>query len=206
MTENGTPDTGRLGFEPGDLDGHTIDELTDYLEAGRLPIDPSIEGSAGCQLALDALERLHGLGGELIDADAAEMPEVDDSWVDRILSGIALDARAGRRIPFGEPDDSVDLGITEGAVRGLIRSAENAVAGILVGHAALDGDVTVPGAPVRIVIDVNVFYGTSIPDAVEGLRAEVADRLHRHTDLVVAGIDVRVRDVQRVSRRTEETP
>ncbi|WP_447912163.1 hypothetical protein [Microbacterium phyllosphaerae] len=202
--EQETPDVRQLGLEPSDLDGHTLEELTDYLEAGRLPADPDIEGSPGCQLALDALERLRGLGGQLMEADAAAMPEVDDSWVDRILSGIALDARAGRRIPFDEPETGVDFGITEGAVRGLIRSAENAVPGILVGHSTLDGDVTTVGAPIRIAIEVNALYGESIPAAVERLRQEVGERVRRHTDLVLTGIDITVRDVQRVSGPTEE--
>lgn len=203
--EQKAPDVRQLGLEPSDLDGHTLEELSDYLEAGRLPVDPSIEGSPGCQLALDALERLQGLGGQLIEADAAARPEVDDSWVDRILSGIALDARAGRRIPFDESDPSVDFGITEGAVRGLIRSAENAVPGIMVGRSTLDGDVTVVGEPIRIAIEVTAIYGESIPTAVERLRAEIAERLHRQTDLTVTSIDVTVRDIQRISSAAEET-
>lgn len=204
--DQATPDVRQLGLEPGDLDGHTLEELSDYLEAGRVPLDPSIEGSPGCQLALDALERLHGLGGQLIDADAAAMPEVDDSWIDRILSGIALDARAGRRIPFAETDPAVDFGITEGAVRGLIRSAENAVPGILVGRSTLDGDVTAVGEPIRIAIEVNAVYGESIPQAVDRLREEVAERLRRQTSLTVTAIDVTVRDIQRISSAAEETP
>lgn len=204
--DQATPDVRQLGLEPGDLDGHTLEELSDYLEAGRVPLDPSIEGSPGCQLALDALERLHGLGGQLIDADAAAMPEVDDSWVDRILSGIALDARAGRRIPFAETDPAVDFGITEGAVRGLIRSAENAVPGILVGRSTLDGDVTAVGEPIRIAIEVNAVYGESIPQAVDRLREEVAERLRRQTSLTVTAIDVTVRDIRRISSAAEETP
>ncbi|MFJ4173483.1 Asp23/Gls24 family envelope stress response protein [Microbacterium sp. NPDC089696] len=202
--DQGTPDVQHLGLEPSDLDGYTLDDLTDYLEAGRVPRNPSIEASPGCQLALDALERLQGLGGELIDADSAAMPEVEDGWVDRILSGIALDARAGRRIPLAASDPVDDFGITEGAVRGLIRSAENAVAGLLIGHSSLEGDVATPGVPIRIAIDVNAFYGTSIPTAVERLRAEVADRVRRHTDLVVTAVDITVRDIQRVGRRPGE--
>lgn len=198
------PEVRALGLEPTDLDGHTLEELSDYLEAGRLPLDPSIEGSPGCQLALDALERLRGLGGQLIDADAAASPEVDESWVNRILDGIALDARAGRRIPFDEPDPTIDFGITEGAVRGLIRSAENAVAGVLVGRSTLDGDVTTAGAPVKISIEVNALYGQSIPRVVESLRREVAERVTRHTALNVVAIDITVRDIQNVESWTEE--
>ena len=54
-----------LGFEPEDLDGHSIDELTDYLERGRTPADPSIEGSPACRNALRALERLRDLARRL---------------------------------------------------------------------------------------------------------------------------------------------
>lgn len=194
----------RLGLEPDDLDGHTLEELSDYLDAGRTPADASIDGSPGCQLALDALERLHRLGGELLEADAAAAPAVDESWVDRILGGIALDVRAGRRIPYAGDDATVDLGITEGAVRGVIRSAENAVPGILVGRSTLDGDVGTIGAPVRIGLEISALYGTSIPRAVESLRREVADRLRSQTDLVISSIDITVRDVQRFETWTED--
>ena len=42
-------------IEPDDLDGHTIDELADYLDAGMQPADPSIDDSAACQNALAAI-------------------------------------------------------------------------------------------------------------------------------------------------------
>jgi uncharacterized alkaline shock family protein YloU len=199
------PELRHLGLEPDDLDGHTLEELSDYLDAGRQPSDPTIDGSPGCQLALDALERLQGLGGQLIDADAAASPDVDASWVDRILSGIALDARAGRRIPLEAPEPSVDLGITEGAVRGLIRSAENAVPGVLVGRCRLDGDVTMPGAPIRIDIEASARFGESIPRMVEHLRAEAEQRLRAHTELNIVAIDVRIRDVYDVSAWAERS-
>lgn len=198
------PELKPLGLDPSDLDGHTLDELTDYLEAGRQPRDASIEESPGCQLALDALERLQGLGGELIEADAAAAPEVDQSWVDRILGGIALDARAGRRIPFESVEPNIDLGITEGAVRGLIRSAENAVPGLLVGRCRLEGDVTVPGAPIRIAIDASMLYGDPILQVTERLRAEVAERLHAHTALNIVAIDIAIKDIREVSSWTEQ--
>ncbi|WP_244632411.1 hypothetical protein [Microbacterium sp. Se63.02b] len=179
--ERETPDVRRLGLEPTDLDGHTLDELTDYLDAGRQPADRSIDESPGCQLALDALERLHGLGAELIAAEAAAEREVDQGWVDRILSGIAMDARAGRRIRFDSPDPTADLGITEGAIRGLIRSAERAVPGLLIGRCRLDGDLTEPGAPVRVTIDASALHGQPIPLIAEQLRAEVDRDLRAHT-------------------------
>lgn len=204
MSGDATPDPRRLGVEPTDLDGHTIEELTDYLEAGRRPVDPSIEESPGCQLALDALARLHGLGSELIDAEAAAAPEVDAGWVDRILGSIALDARAGRRIPFESPEPDVDLAITEGAVRGFIRSAESAVPGVLVGRCRLDGDVAVPGAPIRVEIEANAFHGIPIPRIADRLRAEVGERLSTLTELNIVAIDIAIRDIQEVTPWTGE--
>ncbi|CAD5138269.1 Asp23/Gls24 family envelope stress response protein [Microbacterium sp. Nx66] len=186
----------RLGLEPADLDGHTIEDLSDYLDAGRTPRNPAIEESPGCQLALDALERLRGLGSELMDDDAASAAPVDESWVDRILSGIAMDAQAGRRIPFASDDPAVELAITEGAVRGLVRAAEEAVPGVLVGRCRLDGDVTEPGAPVRVMIDASVRLGDPLRSVADRLRAEVDVRLRRHTELQVTAIDVAITDVR----------
>lgn len=203
MIDDQIPAPRRLGLDPNELDGHTIEELTDYLEAGRQPRDPSIEESSGCQLALDALERLHGLGGDLIADDTAKAPEADAGWVDRILSGIAMDARAGQRIPFASADPDIDLGITEGAVRGLIRSAENAVPGLLVGRCRFDGEVAVPGAPVRIEIEASAFYGEPILVAAERLRTEIENRVRLHTELNVIAIDISVGDIQELSTWTD---
>lgn len=205
MSDDGTiPARRGLGLEPTELDGHTIEELTEYLEAGRQPVNSSIEESPGCLLALDALERLHVLGRELISADAAADPEVEEGWVDRILNGIAIDARAGRRIPFASAEENVDLAITEGAVRGLIRSAENAVPGVLVGRCRLDGEVTEPGAPIRVEIEANVFHGEPIPRIADRLRVEVDRRLRSHTELNIVAIDVVIRDIQEVSSWTRD--
>src|SRR5690606_10365468 len=63
-----------LGLDPSDLDGHTIEELTDYLDAGREPANSSIDSSAGCVLALDALERLRALTPALMARDEAAEP------------------------------------------------------------------------------------------------------------------------------------
>ncbi|GAA2220803.1 hypothetical protein GCM10010413_10300 [Promicromonospora sukumoe] len=182
-----------------DLDGHTIEELTDYLEAGRTPPDPSIEGSAACRIALDALARLHDLTPDLIAADTAAEPQADDGWVRRILGGIALEARSGRRIPLAGPTPDADLVITEGAVRGLVRAAENAVPGVLVGRCRFDGDVTVLTSPVRVLVDVSLLYGQPIHVATARLREEIADRLATHTALDVTGIDITVSDVRPLS-------
>lgn len=189
-----TPRGPELGSE--DLDGHTIEELTDYLEAGRTPADPSIDGSPACLLALDALDRLHGLAPTLIAADTAAEPEADDGWVRQVLAGIALDAHAGRRIPLPTPGQDADLGITEGAVRGLIRAAENSIPGLLVGRCRFDGDVTLPGAPVRVLVEASAPYGVPLARVTDQLRAEIAARLAAHTALNITAIDITIHDVR----------
>ncbi|MDQ0647319.1 putative alkaline shock family protein YloU [Microbacterium natoriense] len=202
--ERDAPELRRLGLEPADLDGHTIEQLTDYLDAGRVPADPTIDDSAGCRLALDALERLHAVTGRLMADDEAAEAEADESWVDRVLSGIVLDARSGRRVPIASSSPTADLGITEGAVRGLVRAAENSIPGVLVGRCRLDGDIEQPGAPVRVLLDASVPYGDPISDVVQRLRAEVGVRLRAHTELNVTGIDIVIRDVRDPSSWSEE--
>jgi len=202
MNTHDTPDP--LRMEPDDLDGHTIEELSDYLDSGRSPADPSIDESAGCQIALDALERLRVLTPELIAADTAAESEADEGWVQSILAGITLDARAGRRIPIVIDPPGPDAGITEGAVREVIRAAENTVSGVLIGRCRFDGDVTVPGEPVLIRVDVSVPYGQPIPGLVDRLRTEINMRLSAHTTLNVTGIDITVSDLRHPSSRTGE--
>ncbi|MGI6879615.1 hypothetical protein [Microbacterium sp. gxy059] len=149
------------------------------------------------------MERLRALTPELIAADTAAEPEVDETWVQSILAGIALDARAGRRIPLVIDPPGADAGITEGAVRGVIRAAENTVPGVLIGRCRFDGDVTVPGEPILIRVDVSIPYGLPIPSFVDQLRSEIGARLSAHTTLNVTGIDIAVSDLRQLPNRTE---
>lgn len=217
------------GFD--ELDGHTLEELADYLESGREPRNPAIEASPACRLALDALAKLRGFTAEAMAAEVAAEPAPDEGWVQGILAGIAHDVRAGRKIPIAptEPVPSeilwsesrqsgvaeiqngavesvpeVRLGMTEGAVRGVIRSAESAVSGVLIGRCHFDGEVTEWGAPTRILVDVSVQYGVPIHSRVARLRHEIAARLAHHTELNVSAVDIRVRDVQWWPARAKE--
>ncbi|WP_382308197.1 Asp23/Gls24 family envelope stress response protein [Herbiconiux sp. UC225_62] len=190
------PESGPPGFEPDDLDGHTIEELSDYLDAGRSPADPSIDSSPGCQTALAALQRLRTLSAGLLDAEARNEPEPEESWIGGILKNIGREAHTGRSIPLPHPDPAAALAITEGSVRGLVRAAGDTVQGLLVGRCTLVGDVTVPGEPITIAIDAVVYWGHNIPEATSALREAVAATLARHTDLHVVAIDVTVHDVQ----------
>jgi len=189
------PRTGALGLEPDDLDGHTIEELADYLDAGRSPADPSIDSSPGCQTALSALQRLRAVSAGLLDAEARSEPEPDENWIGGILQNIGREAHAGRSIPLPHPDPAAALAITEGSVRGVIRAAGDTVEGLLVGRCTLIGDVTVPGEPITVAIDAVVYWGSNIPTATAALREAVAAALARHTELTIAAIDVTIHDV-----------
>ncbi|WP_058593762.1 hypothetical protein [Leucobacter chromiiresistens] len=198
MNDLNSPTPDGLGMEPDDLDGYTIEQLSDYLDSGRMPANPEIESSPGCRIALDALQRLRQLSPELLAADTRAEPEADESWVRSILAGISLDARAGRRIPIPSPEPAADLGITEGAVRGMVRAAENDVAGVLIGRVRIDGDPTDASLPVTICAEVSVAHGIEIPNVVGQLREAIDSRLAAHALLNLAGIDIVVQDVHGV--------
>ncbi|MFF2050558.1 Asp23/Gls24 family envelope stress response protein [Leifsonia sp. NPDC058194] len=177
------------------IDGHTLDELSDYLAAGRQPADPSIDGSPQCRAALTALERLGRATQDLLDQEAAASP-TDDDWVGRILTGIRLDVQSGRRIPIAHPDPTADLALTEGAVRALVRGVGDDIDGVLVGRCRLEGDAETPGAPVAVHLEISVRYGVSMTETAEAVRKAVVAELARHAELTIASVDVLVTDVR----------
>ncbi|RFA10907.1 hypothetical protein B7R54_18110 [Subtercola boreus] len=190
-----TGDAELEGFEPADLDGHTIDELSDYLAAGRQPLDPSIESSPGCQIALDAMLRLKGLSLSLLESDVAEQPATDESFIAGILNSIGFEAQSGRNIPVQHPSAHASLTLTEGAVRGLIRAAGDTVSGVLIGRCVLQGEVSIPGEPISVLVDASVFWGESIPLAAARIREAIYAELLKHTELNIVAIDVTIHDV-----------
>jgi len=199
MTE---PDSARLdALEPDDLDGHTIDELADYLDAGMTPADPSIDESPACQNALAAIVRLRQSSLGALEAAAAAEAPADESWIGGVLANISLEARAGRDVPL-RPLEPTERGVmTEGAIRSLIRTTADAVPGVVVARCTLDGDVDQLGAPVRVSVEVAVREGVAIPATATLVRSTVADVLDEQTDLVVDAVDVVVRDL--LPRRTD---
>ena len=183
--------------EPDVLDGHTIDELSDFLDRGKMPTDPSIDTSAACQMAMASLERLRGAMSTLLRDEAEEQPARDDNWVTAILDRIVLDVRSGRDIPISHPSPNAQLFVTEGAVRGLVRAAGDTVDNLIVGRCRLDGDLTVLGAPitVTVTVDASVCKGENIPALADKLRDTLVGALRTHTELAMAGIEVIIRDI-----------
>jgi uncharacterized alkaline shock family protein YloU len=177
--------------EPGDI----IADLSEYLDRGENPPQDMLDRSPAYGIALEALLRFRSVARSLLQADADAEPARDDSWVSRILTNIHIEARAGRSIPLTAPTPAAELSITEGAVRGLIRAAGDAVPGALVGRCRLDGDVTVPGSPITVAVEADVYWGEPLPDAAQRIREDIARALRRHTELTLAAIDVTITDV-----------
>ncbi|MFC5930554.1 Asp23/Gls24 family envelope stress response protein [Cryobacterium melibiosiphilum] len=197
-------DAGGRSVDPVALDADLdiIEVLTDYLDRGVDPPRELLDGSPAHHLALDALVRFRRVTSVLLTEDIAAEPERDDGWVATILANIHSEARAGRSIPLAHPSSIADLSMSEGAVRGLVRAAGDAVSGTLIGACRLEGDVTDPGAPITVAVEASVFWGERIPATAEHIRAAVESALLLHTELNVVAVNVTVTDVH--LRRTEQ--
>lgn len=182
--------------EQAGLNGHTIEQLSDYLDSGRTPADPSIDDSPDCEIALRGLERLRRAQQVLLDRDLERASLRDDDWVASILNNITLEAHAGREIPLTHPSPTARLVVTEGAVRGILRETGDRMQNVFVGRCVLVGDITVPGASIAIRVDVTVFPGENIPRLAEQLRHAMFASLGKYTELIVSAIDITVSDLQ----------
>lgn len=184
-----------LPLPDDDLDGHTIEELADYLDHNREPRDPSIESSPGCRLALANMQRLRELSFGALQRRAEDEAGRETAWIDRLLDTIRAEVRSGRDVPIAHPDPRLRLAMTEAAVRGVVRRAGDALREVVMGRCELDGDVDVPGAPVRVAVTAGLLYGASAEATADRLRDAVATALARHTELTIESIDVRFDDV-----------
>lgn len=190
-------------LEPDDLDGHSIDELADYLDAGMQPPDPSIDGSPACQNALAAILRVRHASLGSLEAAARDEAPADESWIGGVLANISLESRSGRDVPLRPQSESERPVMTEGAIRSLIRRTGDGVPGVLVARCRLDGDVTELAAPIRVVVEVAIVSGPSIVATADLVRTGVAQALDEQTDLLVEAVDVVVRDLLEPDPDTE---
>lgn len=175
--------------------GMTIDQLSDYLDRDRTPRDPHIESCPDCLNALEALDRVGRLSRDLIDADAAELPAPPESWFERIFTSIQEELRAGRSLPISHPDPRVQITVTEGAVRALLRDSGDAIDGVFISRTEIVGDAETLGAPVEINLTASVRFGTSIQHLTDELREVAYAALAKHTDLNVVAVNISVEDI-----------
>lgn len=180
----------------GELDcGKTIEELSNYVESGRIPRDPHIESCPDCPNAVEALEHLGKLSRELLKVDAATAPVPPAGWLDRIVNAVRSEMRTGRSLPISHPDPRVAITVTEGAVRALLRAVGDAMDGVIIGRTEIIGDAETPNAPVRIRITASVAWGEQIAPVTASLRQRVCEALAGHTELNVEAVDVTVEDI-----------
>lgn len=179
--------------DPTTLDcGKTVEELSLYLAAGRTPPDTAIETCPECLNVLESLARLGGLSRELLQRDTDSLAPASDRWIDRVMTAVHDELRAGRDIPIQHPDPHVQITVSEGAVRALLRAVGDEVPGVHVTRTRIDGDVETPGAPVTVSIAIAAEWGHPLQELADAVRTEALDALVRHTDLTVAAIDVTV--------------
>jgi len=170
--------------------GYTLEQLSDYLDSGRTPAIEAIDDNAECQAVLASLERYGSLSRELVSRDATDNPALDEGWLSGLFASITREVKAGRDIPLTSSDPLTRLTITEGAIRGLIRSAGDSVNGVLVGRCSITGD-----DDVTVAVSISVLLGTPVHLAAEAVRQAVYTALLKHTELTVSSVDVTVDDV-----------
>lgn len=180
--------------------GKTVQELADYLETGRTPPDPHIESCPECLNALEALERAGRLARDLVDSDASRLPAPPESWFERIFATIHEELRAGRSFPISHPDPRVQITVTEGAVRALLRDSGDAIDGVFISRTEIIGDAETLGAPVEIKLTASLRFGIAISTLTRALRDSAYAALAAHTDLHVTAVNITVEDIYNDTR------
>lgn len=183
-----------FSLDPDNLDGHSVESLSDYLDSDRTPRDESIESSPAARNALAALSRLRAVAPRIIAADAEHFAPKTDHWITRILDQIGVQAHAGRDIPISHDVPGADLSISEGAMRAIIREVGDGMDGLLVERCRLKGDVGTPGAPVDIHVEISTSSDADVSAVTEDFRARVEPAILRHADITISSITVQVRD------------
>jgi len=186
--------------------GHSLAELSEYLDTGRIGNPEHLAQCPECQSGLASLRRLSALGHDLLDADVTEAGSGSDDWMQAILGNLRLELRPGRSIPVRGDDPEDLLSETEGAVSALIESIADGLPGTAAGKCRLQGDVTEPGAPITVGVEIAVVFGHPLEERAAALRRELAETLARDTELNVTAIDVTITDVLEARQTPQEKP
>ncbi|REC98685.1 hypothetical protein DEU35_1794 [Microbacterium sp. AG157] len=171
--------------------GYSLEDLSAYLDRGRIPRIPAVERNAECQAILASMERMGRLSREIVEEQATE--PLSESWYDSIMREVMREFRAGRDIPLARADDGTELVVTEGALYELIRAVGDGIDGLLVGRVRLDQ--LEPDAPLDVRVSVSVRFGRAMNIAVDEMRNGIRAAIERHGDLRVGRVDVTVGDV-----------
>ncbi|MFC8040994.1 Asp23/Gls24 family envelope stress response protein [Paenarthrobacter sp. NPDC057355] len=182
---------------PGDAleCGHSLAELSAYLDTGYITDPAHVEVCPECQAGLASLRRLSELGHELLASDVAAAGSGNDDWMQDILANLHLELRPGRSIPLRTEDPQDALWETEGSVSALIRSVVDSMPGTAAGKCRLTGDITTPGTGIDVDVEIAVVYGRSMEEHADALRNELAAVLGVQTELNIQAINITVTDV-----------
>lgn len=175
--------------------GHTLEQLSDYMQTGASPDQAHIDRCPQCQAGLAALRRLDVLTQELIADDVQRADPADEPWFRTIMDNLRLETRAGRPIPLTSESPGDNLSETEGSVIALIRATGDSVPGSTIGRCRLDGDLSVAGAPIRLSLNVTAVWGAPLHGLADKLRRAVTKALSTHTELNITAIDITVTDL-----------
>ncbi|QOT17369.1 MULTISPECIES: Asp23/Gls24 family envelope stress response protein [Paenarthrobacter] len=198
---------------PGDAleCGHSLAELSAYLDTGYIADSAHVDACPECQAGLASLRRLSELGNELLASDVADAGSGNDDWMQNILNNLQLELRPGRSIPLRAKDPHDALWETEGSVSALIRSVVDSMPGTAAGKCRLTGDITTPGAGIDVDVEIAVVFGRSLEEHAVTLRNKLADILAAQTELTIQAINITVTDVLEppapaVTPTTEDQP
>ncbi|MFE4195589.1 Asp23/Gls24 family envelope stress response protein [Paenarthrobacter sp. NPDC056912] len=191
--------------------GHSLAELSAYLDTGQFDDPGHLQACPECQAGLASLRRLSELGNDLLQSDVAEAGSGNDDWMQTILDNLRLELRPGRSIPLLSNNPHDTLWETEGAVSALIRSVADSLPGTAAGKCRLLGDITTPMAGVTVEVELAVVYGHSLEERAATLRQELAKTLAVQTEMTIEAINITVTDVLEPPRPispsiTEEQP
>lgn len=185
--------------------GRSLADLGEYLDTGRIGDPGHLADCPECQSGLASLRSLAALSNELLDADTAAAGSGSDDWMKTILGNLRLELRPGRNIPLRADTPGDILTETEGSIAALIRSVADSLPGTAAGKCRLHGDVTQPGAPITVGVDLAVVYGHPMEERAATLRRKLATVLARQTELNITAIDVTITDVLE-ARNPQEKP
>ncbi|MDO4252925.1 MAG: hypothetical protein Q4C74_06790 [Rothia sp. (in: high G+C Gram-positive bacteria)] len=179
-----------------------LETLSDWLEedhsqagsAAQQQLSEHIDSCPICTQRVVALRKLEQATAELEQADLEEQ-QAQSGWLDKILSNIVLETKAGRSIPISSDESTDWLAQTEGSVLAAIRQAADQLGHILIGRCRLLGDIEQAGAPVQIDVTASVECGVVIAQATARLRQLILAEVARVSELNLTAVNITVEDI-----------
>lgn len=169
----------------------SIEELNDYLDAGKQPPRPEIDNDPQAASMLSLLERLRELTAVMREEESQPLDK--EAWWSRITVVLTDEMRAGRQIALSKPQADGSTTVSEGELKAFIRGIGDARE-CVVTKVKVAGDFDTPGAPLTLTLRLTVPVGR-IPDNAEQLRQAVYREVSEQYALNIAETNVTVADI-----------